>query len=62
MTKSDDPPRSGDARADRASARALRERRLAEALRQNLKRRKAQSRSRAAEPGGERREPGDTER
>jgi hypothetical protein len=38
------PPKSGDARAER-------ERRLAEALRANLKRRKEQSRGRAEDAG-----------
>jgi len=44
----------------RAEARALRERRLAEALRQNLKRRKEQDRGRAAD-AGEPKSRGDTE-
>ena len=42
----------------RAEARAERERRLAEALRENLKRRKDQSRGRA-DDDGEARKPGD---
>ncbi len=46
----------------KAEARAERERRLAEALRQNLKRRKDQSRGRADTAGGEPRSRDDAEK
>ncbi len=58
MTSRDDLPKS--AFPKKGEARAERERRLAEALRANLKRRKEQSRGRAedAEPKKSEQEPG----
>jgi hypothetical protein len=51
MSSSDDSKPGTVITPKRAEARAERERRLAEALRENLKRRKEQSRGRAEPPG-----------
>jgi hypothetical protein len=51
MSDADDPATRSGAKTDKAAARAERERRLAEALRRNLKRRKAQSRGRTERDG-----------
>jgi hypothetical protein len=60
MNSRDDPKPKPVITPARAEARALRERRLAEALRENLKRRKDQSRGRADYP--ERPPDGDAEK